>query len=177
VSAEEWVIAAIRVLGSLLVFRWAFAGALTAIAVDLSDLFLRAYLDLGGVSNYQAFDKWLDQVYMAAFLAVAWRWGGLPRAVAVWLYAFRLAGFAAFEVTGERGLLILFPNVFEFWFVFVAAQRHWWPRFRYTAWKTAVAVALLAAAKLVQEYALHVGKWLDTFSARDAVDWVTALFS
>jgi hypothetical protein len=177
VSAEEWVIAAIRVLGSLFVLRWAFAGALIAIAVDLSDLFLRAYLDLGGVSSYQAFDKWLDQVYMAAFLWVAWRWGGVPRAVAVALYAFRLAGFVVFEFTGERGLLIFFPNVFEFWFVFVAAQRHWWPRFRYTAGRTGVAFFLLAAAKVFQEYALHVARWLDSFSARDVVDWVTAVFT
>ena len=38
---EIVVIGAIRVLGSLPVLRWAFVGALIAIAVDLSDLVLK----------------------------------------------------------------------------------------------------------------------------------------
>ena len=171
-STEELVIAIIRILGSLLVFRWAFAGAVVAVLVDFADLFLRSYLELGGISNYQAFDKWLDQVYLLAFLIVAWRWGGAERNVAVALYAFRLAGFIAFEVSGSRAVLLAFPNVFEFWFLFVAAQRHWWKDFRYTAGNTAAVLGLLVPLKLFQEFALHVAKWLDSFSAADAVDWV-----
>jgi hypothetical protein len=81
-TTEEWIIAAVRVAGSLLVLRWAFAGAIIAV---LSDLFFRSYLDFGGVRHYQTFDKWLDQVYMLTFLAVALRWAGLPRRIAVGL--------------------------------------------------------------------------------------------
>jgi hypothetical protein len=171
-TLEELVIAAVRVAGSLPVLRWAFAGAIVAILVDLSDLFLRAYLDLGGVDNYQAFDKWLDQVYQFAFLVVAWRWGGVPRKVALALYLYRLIGFVAFEAGAPRETLIFFPNVFEFWFVFVAAQRHWWKGFRYTRPATAASLALLTALKLFHEYALHVGQWFDSFTAADVVDAV-----
>jgi hypothetical protein len=53
------------------VLRWAFAGALIAIAVDFSDLFWMGVLDLGGLQNYQTFDKWADVVYMLTFLWVA----------------------------------------------------------------------------------------------------------
>ena len=71
---------------ALPVLRWAFAGALIAIAVDLSDLFIRDFVDAGGIPNYQAFDKWLDQAYLVTFLVVALRWDGIPRTVAIALF-------------------------------------------------------------------------------------------
>ena len=65
---EIVVIGGIRVLGSLPVLRWALAGALIAIAVDFSDLFLKNLLDLGGLKDYQRFDKVADLAYMGCFL-------------------------------------------------------------------------------------------------------------
>jgi len=123
-TTEMWIIAAVRVAGSLPVLRWPLAGAFIAIFVDLSDLFLRDWIDLGGVKDYQRFDKSLDQVYMLTFLLVALRWQAVPRNIAIALYAFRLVGSIAFEVTGARAVLILFPNAFEYWFIFVAALKH-----------------------------------------------------
>ena len=70
---EAIVIALIRVAGSLPVLRWAFVGGLIAVFTDLSDLFLRQAIDLGGISNYQEWDKWVDQVYIWLFLALAER--------------------------------------------------------------------------------------------------------
>src|SRR5688572_29474483 len=99
---EMWLIAPVRVLGSLPVLRWPFWRRLRAIAVGQSDLFMMDLLDLGGVRDYQAFDKYLDQVYLLAFLAVALRWRGPKRPVAVALYLYRFAGFVAFELTQER---------------------------------------------------------------------------
>lgn len=176
-TTEEWVIIAVRIGGALPVLRWPFFGGWVAIGTDLSDLFLRSYLQLGGVSNYQSFDKWLDQVYLALFLAVALRWRGPARSVAVCLYAFRLVGFFVFEVSGERWTLLLFPNVFEFWFLFVAGARHWWPGFPYRAGPIGAVLAPLLVLKLFQEYALHVARWLDDFTARDVVDAVTGFFT
>ena len=75
-TTEEIIIAFFRIAGALPVLRWALAGALIAIAVDLSDLFQMNLLDLGGVGNYQALDKWLDLSYMITFLIVALRWHG-----------------------------------------------------------------------------------------------------
>ncbi|MDO8615521.1 MAG: hypothetical protein Q7T33_07250 [Dehalococcoidia bacterium] len=195
-TTEMWVIAAVRVLGSLPVLRWPFAGAIIAMLVDLSDLFLRQWLDLGGVRGYQEFDKLLDQVYMLTFLAVALRWQPLPRNIAAALYAYRAAGFIAFEATGERGLLLFFPNVFEFWFLFVAgvkdlgleraagaAEPAGWSAsggFAYRPGPLVAVLLLLTAAKELQEYALHWGRWLDSFTPNEALaaiwDWLTAPF-
>jgi hypothetical protein len=122
-TTEMWIIAAVRIASALPVLRWPLAGALIAIFVDLSDLFLRDWIQLGGVNDYQSFDKWLDQAYMLTFLIVALRWEPVPRNIAVALYAYRLAGVTTFELTGDREILLLFPNLFEFWFVFVAALK------------------------------------------------------
>jgi hypothetical protein len=185
-TTEEIIIAIVRVLTALPVLVWPFPGAIIAILGDLSDLFLKDLLHLGGVSNYQRFDKWLDQVYMLTFLVVALRWAPVPRNIAVGLFAYRLVGFAVFAVTGERGLLILFPNVFEYWFLFVAGVQFFGledgvsntrPRFwgmfpyRYTAGQIAAVMAVAVGAKLVHEYILHVGRWFDGFTATEAVEW------
>ena len=170
-TAEILVIAAIRIGGSLPVLRWPLAGGILAVLVDLSDLLLRDVLDLGGVGDYQSVDKWLDQVYLATFLIVALRWAGWPRHIAIALYAFRVVGFVAFELTGERALLLLFPNVFELWFLLVAAlgadRVGAWSATRY-----ALALLLLTAAKEVQEWALHGARLFDGISSVEFLDLV-----
>jgi hypothetical protein len=171
-TLEVLVIGAIRVLGSLPVLRWPLAGGILAIVVDLSDLLLRDVLDLGGIPDYQSFDKWVDQVYLGAFLVVALRWSGPERAISVGLYLFRLVGFVAFELTGERALLLLFPNVFEPWFLLVAAIHRFRPGF---AWRPATTIAVLAvlvAIKEVQEWALHGARLFDSISSLDFLEIV-----
>lgn len=176
-TTEMWVIAVVRIAGSLPVLRWPFWGAVIAILFDLSDLFMMNLLHLGGVRGYQSFDKWLDQVYMAAFLVVALRWDVWPRLVAVGLYAFRMAGFVVFELTEERAVLIVFPNLFEAWFLLVAGVTEFRIDVRRQRPLVISAAVVLVALKFFQEYALHVGRWLDGFTAVEAVEaiweWVT----
>jgi len=180
-TLETAIVVVVRLLGALPVLRWAFAGALIAIAVDLSDLFIRDFVDLGGIPNYQTFDKWLDQAYLIAFLIVALRWERVPRTIAIALFGYRLIGFFIFELTEERAVLFVFPNVFEFWFLAVAAQRHWSPDFTWT-WRNALLWLIpLTLLKELHEYALHVGRWLDEFSSvgefvEAVLDWLTAPF-
>lgn len=164
------VIVAVRIAGSLPVLRWPLAGGLLAIVVDLSDLLLADLLGLGGV-DYQTLDKWLDQVYLVTFLIVARRWSDPARGLAIALYAFRLVGFLAFEATGERTVLLAFPNVFEFWFLLVAAVGD----DRVARWRPlpiAAVVLLLTAAKLAQEWALHGARLFDGIGALEAIDLV-----
>jgi hypothetical protein len=176
VTPEVIIVAAIRIAGSLPVLRWPLIGGLLAILIDLSDLLLFDVLDIGGVSNYQGLDKWLDQVYLAAFLVVTRRWSDPARRIALVLYVYRLIGFLVFEVTGTRTVLLVFPNVFEFWFVFVALVGH----ARVAGWsRGAVGVAILGltALKLVHEWALHGARLFDEIGALEALDlawrWLT----
>jgi hypothetical protein len=169
-TPEVAVVGLYRILGSLVVLRWPFAGALIAIGVDLTDLLLFNLLDLGGVPDYQSFDKWADQVYLLAFLIVALRdFRPLEKRVAVGLYLFRLVGFIAFEAGAPRETLFVFPNLFEFWFVAVVVVARLRPAFTWTPARTAAVLAALLVAKLAQEWALHIAKLFDSFTFLDAL--------
>jgi hypothetical protein len=180
VTLEVVVIGAFRVLGSLPVLRWPLAGGILAILVDLSDLLLRDILDLGGIPDYQAFDKWADQVYLAAFLVVALRWTGPERTIAVALYAYRLVGFIAFELSGQRELLLVFPNVFEPWFLLVAAIHRFRPGQTWRPIGIAAALAILVTLKELQEWALHGARLFDGINSLQAIEmvrrWLAGLF-
>jgi len=167
---EILIIGTIRILGALPVLRWAFVGAIIAILVDASDVFLMNLIDLGGLGGYHEFDKWADQAYAVTFLIVALRWRGTARNVAVGLFAYRAVGIIAFEATGERALLLVFPNVFELWFLFVASLPHWNPNFAFTPRRALCWGAPLLAAKECQEFVLHWGRWLDRFTATEALE-------
>lgn len=171
-TLEEVIIAIVRVVGSLPVLWWPFVGGILAVLVDFSDLFIMNLLDLGGVRNYQTFDKWVDQVYMVTFLVVALRWKSVPRYVAIGLFSYRIAGVVIFEFIAWRGILLFFPNVFEFWVLFVAGLNRFKPEYEMT-WRHAAAWMMpLLALKAFQEYVLHWGRWLDEYRAVDVVaDW------
>ena len=187
-STGEIIIVIVRIIGSLPVLWWPFPGSIIAILTDGSDVFIRNLVGPDSVSNYHAFDKALDQIYMFTFLVVSLRWSTVPRNIAVGLYALRLTGVLIFEATGERDALWLFPNLFEFWFVFVAGiqffglearkddERESWLGgllpFRYSASQLGVAMAGVAALKLPIEYVLHTREWFDRFSAFEAVEWI-----
>jgi branched-subunit amino acid transport protein AzlD len=169
-TPEVAVVGFYRILGSLVVLRWPFAGALIAIGVDLTDLLLFNLLDLGGVPDYQSFDKWADQVYLLAFLIVALRdFRPLEKRIAVGLYLFRLVGFIAFEAGAPREMLFVFPNLFEFWFVAVVVVARLRPAFTWTPARAAAVLAALLVAKLAQEWALHIAKLFDSFTFLDAL--------
>jgi hypothetical protein len=176
-TLEVVIFAIFRIAGSLPVLRWPLAGGLLAVGVDLADLLVRDVVDLGGLPDYQSLDKWLDQVYLGCFLAVALRWQGVERAIAVGLYLFRLAGFVAFELSGARELLFVFPNVFELWFLVVAAVHHFRPGFAWPMPGLVVTLVALTVVKELQEWALHVGRVFDGFSSLDALGrlwtWLT----
>lgn len=175
-----------RIVGSLFVLRWPFWGALVAVVCDACDLLLfNLFVVFGGWSGfagYQSFDKWVDQVYLAAFLIVALRdFAPLAKWIAVALYLFRLVGFVAFETgVAPREALFLFPNLFEFWFIAVAFTMRYRPAVVWTPARAAGALALLLAGKLGQEWALHVGRIFDQTTFLGALEsiWhaVTAPF-
>jgi hypothetical protein len=172
VTTEEIVIAIARLAGSLPVLRWPFWGGVIAILVDQSDLFMMNLLHLGGVSDYQSFDKYLDQAYMFAFLVVALGWRGLEKNFSIGLYTYRFAGFLAFEATSARWLLLVFPNFFESWFMLTAA-RHEFDLDHRLDQRGVFAIGVgLVAFKLFQEYAIHYARWLDSFTAVEAVEAV-----
>jgi hypothetical protein len=172
VTLQVGFIALYRILGSLPALKWPLAGGLLAIFVDLTDLFWMNILGLPGGPTYQVFDKIADQVYLAIFLVVALRWTGPERTLSMLFYCYRLVGFVLFELIGERALLLLFPNVFEFWFVFVAAVHHLRPALAWRNWQLAAVLAPLIAAKEIQEWALHWARMFDNITFLEALEQI-----
>ena len=75
------------------------------------------------------------------------------------LFADRLVGALAFELTQARMLLFVFPNLFEHWWIYVVAVERFWPRLYPRSGRgTAIALALLLIPKMGQEYLLHVAE-------------------
>jgi hypothetical protein len=157
------VVIAIRLLVPLTILRWPLAGGLLALVIDAVDVVL---VDaIAGVLHqppefgpiYAQLDKWLDLYYLTLELVVARRWEELvPRRTAEVLFGWRLVGVILFEITLYRPLLVVFPNLFENYFLYILMARRWFPRFvPRTVRQSVLASVLLLIPKELQEYVLH----------------------
>lgn len=179
-SLEELLISIFRLISALPVLIYPFAGALLAVALDFSDLFLMNILDFGGIRNYQAFDKYWDLPYMTTFLVISLRLSPAYRKITWLLFGYRIVGVLLFEFFGIRWILLLFPNFFEFWVIFLAFLRHYYPYHVLQNTKILVCLFALAILKLIQEYVLHYSQFLDNYVAIDVllqwINWATDIF-
>jgi len=174
-TVEEIIISFVRIFASLIVFKFNFYGGLLVILIDFSDLFMMNMISLGGVRNYQTLDKFLDLFYISFFLLISFKWAPKVRNISIGLYLFRIIGFVLFEIFEERFILFLFPNIFEFWFIGIAFLSKFKKSF---STKNLVLVLIIAIGlKMIQEYILHVWKFLDNYRAVDVVKSFIDFFS
>ncbi|MCI0582297.1 MAG: hypothetical protein L0227_05270 [Chloroflexi bacterium] len=147
----------------LTILRWPLAGGLLSMAIDALDVVLvDAVAGLLGQPGqfgpfYAQIDKWLDTYYLGLELVAVRRWPETwPRRVALALFAWRLIGVVAFEVTAYRPLLVVFPNLFENMFLYLLIVRRWVPAILpRTLPQTILVSLLLLIPKELQEYVLH----------------------
>jgi len=157
------IVIALRLVLPLTILRWPLAGGLLALVVDAVDVVLvDAIAGLLGQPPefgpiYAQLDKWLDLYYLALEVVVARRWvEKVPRRTAYLLFAWRLVGVILFEITVYRPLLVVFPNLFENYFLYVLVARRWFPRFvPRTVRQSILASFILLIPKELQEYVLH----------------------
>ena len=169
-TEETLLIVAIRLIVPLAIFRWPLAGGLLALLADaLLDAVLASFIDLGGLWDYYRLDKYLDTYYLAIELVVVQRWLPLPRWTATALFGYRLVGVVLFEATDVRPLLIVFPNLFEHFFLFYAVLLRFYSEYALTPRRLAVWLAILLIPKMVQEYLLHYARPLDDVVAADVI--------
>jgi hypothetical protein len=154
---------ALRVGLPLTILRWPLAGGLLAMLVDAVDVVLvdaiAAVLGQPGEFGpfYAQIDKWLDIYYLSLELIVVLRWSEtLPRNAGVLLFVWRLAGVIAFEVTAVRPLLVIFPNLFENFYLYILIVRRWFPKLIPTsAIQLLIVLVGLLIPKELQEWVLH----------------------
>jgi hypothetical protein len=151
----------LRLIVPLLILKKPLAGGLIAMALDALDVVIVELFGPGGMGDhYHSIDKVLDLYYLGLEAWVALRWvERLPRLTALWLFAYRVAGVIAFELTQWRAALFIFPNLFEHWFLFYLIRNKWFPQLRLNTWRqVALWLFILYIPKLGQEYLLHVAE-------------------
>ena len=158
-TAGQIFVIALRIAMPLLILRRPLAGGLVAMALDALDVVVVEAFGSGGMgSHYHSIDKGLDLYYLGLEAWVSLSWAErVPRTISLVLFAVRVVGVAAFELTGWRPLLFIFPNLFENWFLFVLIVARFIPRLRLRTWRQcSVWLIALCVPKLGQEYLLHV---------------------
>jgi len=133
---------------------------LAALVLDAADesIFSAFGADL---ANYQNYDKALDILYLSiAYVSTIRNWtDGVPFRTSRFLWYYRLVGVAAFELSDERFLLLVFPNTFEYFFIFYEVVRTRWEPSRLSRRLVLKVVAIIwIAIKLPHEWWLHIAQ-------------------
>ena len=152
------IVIALRILVPLLILRKNLTGGIIAMLLDGFDVIIIDVIKLGGFSgHYHQIDKVLDTYYLALEAYVAWGWQNqFERLPSLILFGFRIIGVVLFELTQQRIVLFLFPNMFENWWLYVVAVRRWRPQWVPRSWRgVAIPMAILLVPKMAQEYLLH----------------------
>ena len=182
-APDEWAVIVAIVLARLLVplliprVPLLIIVALMLDAVDGSLLDVLTNVDVGPHGPYQSFDKALDIYYLSiAYLTMLRNWTSVPAfRIGQFLFYYRLVGVLAFEFTGARAMLLVFPNTFEFYFiVYEAIRLRWDPARRSAQFWLLTAAGLWIFVKLPQEYWIHVAQ-LDFTDAVSEHPWFGVL--
>ena len=122
------------------------------------------------LTDYQSYDKALDVYYLTvAYLSTMRNWDNITAFdVSRFLIYYRLVGVLLFETFENRTLLLIFPNTFEYFFIFYEAVRLRWNPVRMSKQTVIGAAAFIwIVIKLPQEYWIHVAQ-------RDVTDTLRA---
>jgi hypothetical protein len=155
------VVVGLRIIVPLGVFRYPLPAIIAALIIDAVDQTVFELLTELNLDFYQSYDKALDIYYLSlAYIATLRNWPNLfALNVSRFLWYFRLVGTTLFELTGFRALLMIFPNVFEYFFIYIELARTRWSALRLTRYHVLVAAAVIwIFIKLPQEYWIHIAQ-------------------
>lgn len=165
-----WAVVIARFLIPLTIPRYPLPGVLACLILDGIDQTIFQLFTNLPLEGYQSYDKSLDIYYLTiTYLSTLRNWSNLYAfKLDRFLFYYRLVGVAIFEFTQLRSMLLVFPNTFEYFFIFYEAIRLKWDPEVLTKSKLITAAALIwVFIKIPQEYWIHVAQ-LDT------TDWIRA---
>ncbi len=175
-----WGVVLARVLLPLIILRYPLPGILaTAVLDGVDQTIFQAFTRLN-LAGYQSYDKALDIYYLTiAYIATLRNWSHrFSFHAGKVLFYYRLVGVALFELLQLRWLLLLFPNTFEYFFMFYEAVRARWDPYRLSRRMVLVAIAVLwIGIKLPQEYWIHIAQMDATDFLKETVYGVPATAS
>ena len=164
---------AVRFSLPLFIPKYPLPAILACLIVDGVDQTVFQQFTALNLDWYQSYDKALDIYYLViAYLSTLRNWRNLwAFKISRFLLYYRLVGVVLFELADARPLLLIFPNTFEYFFIFYETVRTRWNPLRFPdrMW-TLAAATIWICIKLPQEYWIHIAKM-------DATDTIkTALF-
>jgi len=149
------IVILIRLVVPLTIFRWPLWGGLASGIVDALDVVLITFINQGDFGNYHNVDKILDWYFLLFMAIVSLKWNLLEKRIALSLFGYRTIGVILFEILNLRYILLVFPNLFLYWWYFVAARDKFFPQYKLTKKRVIVVLILLLIPKMIQEYLLH----------------------
>jgi hypothetical protein len=168
-----WLVAGARFFVPLSIPRYPLPGILASLILDAVDQTIFQQFPSLDLSSYQGYDKVLDIYYLSiAYVSTMRNWKNqFAFQVSRFLFYWRLVGVTLFELTQLRPLLLIFPNTFEYFFIFYEAYRLRWDPGKMSKNLVIGAAAFIwIVIKLPQEYWIHIGQI-------DTTDWIkTGLF-
>ncbi|MDQ1251461.1 MAG: hypothetical protein QG646_564 [Euryarchaeota archaeon] len=165
-----WAVVMARFFIPLAIPRYPLPAIIASLSLDTIDQTIFQQFTSLPLEGYQGYDKALDIYYLTiTYLSTLRNWSNFfAFEVSRFLFYYRLIGVTLFELTQLRPLLLIFPNTFEYFFIFYEAVRLKWDPLVLTKKKLIAAAALIwIFIKLPQEYWIHIAK-LDT------TDWIKA---
>ena len=163
-----WTVIVARFLIPLSIPKYPLPGIIASLLLDAVDRSIfQQFTDLP-MDGYQGYDKALDIYYLAiTYLSTLRDWSNhFAFRLSRFLFYYRLIGTALFEVTNLRLLLFIFPNVFEYFFIFYEIIRLKWDPLVLTKNKlVTVTVLIWLFVKIPQEYWIHIAEM-------GTIDWI-----
>ena len=150
-----------RLFVPLAIPKWPLPAGILALVIDGVDQTIFQQFTTMNLDWYQGYDKALDVYYLAiAYLSTMRNWVNLPAfSMSRFLWYFRLVGVLLFELSQLRAMLLLFPNTFEYFFLFYEGVRtRWNPRRLSVAAVIGAAFAIWVFIKIPQEYWIHIAQ-------------------
>lgn len=155
------LVIAARLLVPLLIPWFPLPGIVAALVLDAVDQTLFQSFTTLPLGGYQGYDKALDIYYLSiAYISTLRNWTNhFAFRFSRFLFYYRLAGVALFELTEWRVLLFAFPNTFEYFFIWYETVVLWRDPRRLSRHAIAgTAAAIWIAIKLPQEFWLHIAR-------------------
>jgi hypothetical protein len=165
VGTVEWIVVVLvvggRLLLPLLIPYYPVPALLACLILDSADQSIFQQFPKIPLDSYQSYDKALDVYYLSvAYLSTLRNWTNQTAfRMSQFLYYYRMVGVIAFELSQVRAVLFIFPNTFEYFFLFVEAVRLGWDTKRMGRWTVILAAAgIWVFIKLPQEWWIHIAQ-------------------
>ncbi len=175
IETSDWLIFALvvgaRFLLPLLIPFYPLPAIIACLLLDGVDQTIFQLFTKLPLEGYQSYDKALDIHYLTiAYISTFRNWtNNLAFQVSRFLFFFRLVGVVLFETFHLRAILLIFPNTFEYFFIWYEAMKLWWDPRKLTRGAVLGAAAFIwIVIKLPQEYWLHIAQ-------RDVTDTIKGL--